>query len=68
MELKKVVLVEGGTGYQCGSQAFSSVVQLAPVRFLRYEGDVVDELEVEEAVDDLCTVGTVTFVKGETVV
>ena len=57
-ELEQVVLVEGCAGDEGCADALAAVFKFTPIGFLGDEGDVVYHHEVEEAVDELCAVGT----------
>lgn len=57
-KLEKVVLVEGRTRHECGAETLAAVFKFSPVILLGYEGDIVDEHQIEQAVDELCAIGT----------
>lgn len=56
-QLEEVVLVESCAGDDCRADTFASVLEFAPIIFLRDEGDIVDHHEVQERINELRAVG-----------
>jgi len=58
-ELENIVFVKRGTRYECRAEALAAVFESSPIILLGDEGDIVDDHEIEQTVDELCAVGTI---------
>lgn len=63
-QLQQVSLVERGTRDEGRADAFAAVFEFTPVRFLRYECDIVYHHKIEKGVYELCSVGAIWCERG----